>query len=84
MFLEATDCLGLLTHEIHEPLMTEIIKRETKEGDVVLDIGAHIGYYTLMFARLVGKEGKVFAFEPDPDNFTLLKKNIEINRDQRL
>ena len=44
-----------------------------------MDIGANIGYYTLIFARLVGETGRVFAFEPDPANFALLKKNIETN-----
>jgi FkbM family methyltransferase len=64
---------------IYEPLETEIVKKEVKKGDVVLDLGANIGYYTLIFAKLVGEEGKVFAFEPEPTNFSLLKKNVEIN-----
>lgn len=46
---------------------------------VIVDIGAHIGYYTLIAANLIGKDGKVFAFEPAPDNFALLKKNVELN-----
>jgi FkbM family methyltransferase len=62
-----------------EPLGTEIVKKEVKKGDIVLDIGANVGYYTLIFANLVGEEGKVFAFEPSPENFTLLKKNVELN-----
>jgi len=56
-----------------------LVKKEIKNGDVVLDLGAHIGYYTLIFAKLVGDEGRVIAFEPDPSNFALLKKNVEIN-----
>ncbi len=79
MFLDSKDILGLSINGIHEPFETELVKKETKNGDVVLDIGANIGYYTLIFAKLVGEEGKVFAFEPDPDNFSLLKKNVEIN-----
>lgn len=55
------------------------MKKEIKKGNVVLDIGANIGYYTLIFAKLVGEEGRVYAFEPDPTNFALLKKNVEIN-----
>ena len=79
MFLDSKDTLNLSIKGIFEPFETEVVKKEIKKGDVVLDIGANIGYYTLIFAKLVGKEGKVFAFEPDPTNFSLLKKNVEIN-----
>jgi len=78
MFLDEKDSLGLST-SIYESHEMEVVKREVHPGDVVLDIGANIGYYTLMFAKLVGNEGKVFAFEPEPENFSLLKKNVEIN-----
>jgi FkbM family methyltransferase len=79
MFWDSGGILGLLIHGIYEPLETELVKKEIKKGEVVLDIGANIGYYTLIFAKLVGEEGKVFAFEPDPTNFSLLKKNVELN-----
>lgn len=79
MFLDKIDSLGLSIWGIYEPFETELIKKEIKEGDIVLDLGANIGYYILILAKLVGKNGKVFAFEPDPDNFAILKKNIEIN-----
>ncbi len=46
------------------------------EGDVVVDIGAHIGRYTLMAARYASK---VIAVEPEPSNYSLLKANIELN-----
>ena len=78
MFLDKKDSLRLSLHS-HEPLETDLIKKIIKEGNVVLDIGAHIGYYALLFAKLVGGKGKVFAFEPHPDNFALLKKNVETN-----
>jgi FkbM family methyltransferase len=50
-----------------------------KEGDVVLDIGANIGYYVLIESRLVGANGKVYAVEPVQGNLELLKKNVRLN-----
>ena len=44
-------------------------------GAVVVDIGAHIGYYTRLAAKLAGGRGRVYAFEADPENFALLQKN---------
>jgi FkbM family methyltransferase len=79
MFIDKLDSLRVSLRNVWEPFETDLIKKGVNKGDVVLDIGAHIGYYTLMFAKLVGEEGKVFAFEPSPDNFSLLEKNVEMN-----
>ncbi|MGI0058014.1 MAG: FkbM family methyltransferase [Nitrosarchaeum sp.] len=79
LFLDKNDSLCLSINGIYEEFETNIVKKEVKQGDVVIDIGANIGYFTLIFAKLVGDKGKVFAFEPDPTNFELLKKNVEIN-----
>lgn len=59
--------------------MTEIFKKVVKQGDIVVDVGASLGFYTLLAAKLVGEKGKVYAFEPEPTNYSLLLKNIEIN-----
>ncbi len=79
MFLDSKDILELSINGIYEPLATDLVRKAVKGGDVVFDIGANIGYYTLIFAKVVGERGKVFAFEPDPQNFALLRKNVEIN-----
>ena len=79
MFLDVSDTLGLSLNGSYEEFETELVKKEVQREDVVLDIGANIGYYTLIFAKLVGEKGKVYAFEPDPTNFKLLKKNVLIN-----
>lgn len=50
------------------------------KGEVVYDIGAHVGFYTILSAELVGSTGYVYAFEPLPINFCYLKKHIEINK----
>ena len=65
--------------DIREKLLTETLQNEVKEGESVLDIGANIGYYALMEARLVGPYGKVYAVEPVPYNMQSLEKNIGLN-----
>ena len=49
------------------------------EGSVVLDIGAHVGGFSMMFASCVGKEGKVISFEPNPRTFESLKFKADNN-----
>jgi FkbM family methyltransferase len=65
--------------EKYEPYETQLILKQAKSGDVVVDVGANIGYYTVLLADKIGKIGKVYAFEPDKTNFEILKKNIEVN-----
>jgi FkbM family methyltransferase len=79
MYLDSNDSLLLSIYGTYEPFTTEIIKKEVKKNYIVIDIGANIGWYTLTFAKIVGNDGKIFSFEPEPTNFALLKKNIEIN-----
>jgi FkbM family methyltransferase len=79
MWLDDKDTLELGRHGIYEPFETGLFLKEIKSGQTVVDVGANIGYYTLLAARLVGPEGRVYAFEPDPTNFGLLRKNVEAN-----
>jgi len=64
----------------YEPYLTKLMLSKIKAGDVVIDIGANIGYDTVLFADKVGKKGKVIAIEPDPTNFEILQKNIKENK----
>jgi len=79
MYIDAMDSLNLSIEPIFEPLITQFIRATVRPGDAVVDIGANIGYYTLLLAKLTGPEGTVFAFEPEPENFSLLLRNIELN-----
>jgi methyltransferase, FkbM family len=63
-----------------ESLMARLFTKVIRPGMVVLDIGAFVGWYTLLAARQVGKHGKVYAFEPDPRNYELLAENLRLNR----
>jgi FkbM family methyltransferase len=69
----------LAAHGIFQPLQTRWLCNFIRPGDTVLDIGADIGYYTLLMGRLAGQHGKVFAFEGDPENFGILEKNVRLN-----
>jgi len=71
---------GLLVERSYEPLETKTIKGLVKKGEVVIDAGANIGYYTVMLSKLVGETGKVYSFEPSKKCFRLLKKNVEVNK----
>lgn len=75
---------AIIRNGVYEKNETEFIQRHVKSDDVLVDIGANIGYYTLLFAKLIGKNGKTFAFEPEIKNFQILTKNISINNLQNV
>lgn len=64
---------------LYEQTMTGIFKKAVKPGDVVVDVGANVGYFTLLAAKLTGESGRVFAFEPEPDTFMRLSRNAALN-----
>ena len=69
----------ILWHHSYEDFSTGFIKTKIKDGDIALDIGANIGYFTVLFSYWVGRDGKVFSFEPEDRSHYLLKKNTRIN-----
>lgn len=62
-----------------ESYETSLTLKHLQPGDVYVDVGANIGYYTLVAAQRVGLQGKVFSYEPDADNFALLQSNVALN-----
>lgn len=75
------DSIGkhILRQEIWEPHLISFMKHFIKEGQICLDIGANFGWHTLHMAKITGKTGSVYAFEPLKENVYLLKKNINEN-----
>jgi len=61
----------------HEVETTQQVQHLVKPGMVVLDIGAHVGYYARMFSALTGSSGRVVAFEPHPRTHQFLKQNVD-------
>ncbi len=80
-WLNETSCVdkSIIDTGIWESKSTDIVKKLVKKGDVVLDVGANIGYYTVIISKIVGNEGKVIAFEPTKYFGDVLEKNIYEN-----
>lgn len=63
-----------------EPAFMKILRNEVQPGMVVMDLGANLGYVSLIMAEIVGSSGKVYAIEPNPHNYKILNKNISTNQ----
>lgn len=62
-----------------DPLHSQLFLDSLKPNFTVFDIGANVGYYTVLASKIIGKGGRIYAIEPNPDNLDLLKKNIKLN-----
>lgn len=74
--IDSKDSLNLAIDGLYERFETAFVRRTLREGQSFVDLGAHIGYYSRLAASIVGPMGEVFAFEPAPENFELLKANV--------
>jgi FkbM family methyltransferase len=63
-----------------EPYAVRVLRAAIEPGDQIFDIGANIGFFSTLFSRWVGDEGRVVAVEPEPENLALLRRNLERNR----
>jgi FkbM family methyltransferase len=62
-----------------EPDVLRFLEAHVTPGSTVYDLGANVGYFTLIAAALTGSSGKVVAYEPLPANATALRRNVELN-----
>jgi FkbM family methyltransferase len=82
MILNANDSgisQELMYKGTHETLSTKILMENIREGMRIVDIGANLGYFALQEAKAVGPKGVVYAIEPVPSNWFLLKQNVALN-----
>ena len=82
LFVDLSDHLiGLpIVRGQYERAELDFIRRTVMPGDNVLDLGAHIGYFTMHMAAIAGPRGTVTAFEPFEDNAALLERSIRENQ----
>ena len=76
---DAVVSYGILADDIWERETTTLFKMLLRPGDVAIDVGANIGYFSVLFALLVGSSGRVLAFEPDEASLRLLQENCKLN-----
>ena len=81
--LDVTDGSARL-HYFHgqpyEPGAAEALRNSLAPGDVFVDVGANIGYFTVLAARIVGDGGRVVAFEPHPEALGILRAAVKVNQ----
>lgn len=70
---------GQIALDAYERFETELFRQSVKEGMTVVDLGANIGYFTVIAGKLVGSKGRIYSYEPEPDNNRRLRQNIEVN-----
>lgn len=70
----------IVNGSLYEPEVSLMLMRVLQEGDGVIDVGANVGFFTVLAAQLVGKTGRVYAFEPEQENFSCLARNIALNQ----
>ena len=65
--------------QLYEPKITKLLLSNLKPGDTFIDVGAHIGYFSIVAASVVGPSGRVYCFEPEPTNYKQIIDHIRAN-----
>lgn len=81
MSVDTSDVVGrvLATSGIWEPNVTAVFLKLLSPGDVCVDVGAHVGYYTLLASKRVGSHGHVYSLEPAATTYAELCANLALN-----
>jgi FkbM family methyltransferase len=81
MYVMPNDCIGsvIVKYRNWEPDVTCVVRNKLRSGDVFLDLGANVGYFSLLASSLVGPAGRVIAFEPNPQNQQLIYESKLLN-----
>jgi FkbM family methyltransferase len=82
LYVMPNDYIGasIIQSKVYEPHVTRQIERLLKRGDVFLDIGANMGYFSMLASKIVDVDGKVLAFEPNPTNVQLILRSLQEGR----
>ncbi|MEJ8854753.1 FkbM family methyltransferase [Variovorax robiniae] len=59
-----------------EPFETDVLRRLARPSDFILDLGGNIGWYGVIASKVIGKDGRLLTYEPDPSNYEILKRNL--------
>lgn len=71
---------ALSAGQFYEPEVSYFLTNVLEAGDTFIDVGAHVGYFSMLAAQVVGPEGKVYAFEPEPRNAARIREHVTLNR----
>jgi len=81
LLVDPSDYLSvlLIRDGVYEPPETDLVTRILREGDTCVDAGCHIGYYSCLFAKLVGAKGRVYSFDANPHACRSTRRNLDLN-----
>ena len=78
------DIQQLILLNVYEAAEIDALSRFARPGSTCIDVGANVGFFACNLAKIVGAEGRVFAFEPDADNVRRLRANVRLNAYERI
>jgi FkbM family methyltransferase len=82
MYVDVSDGTGRLHYfhdEPYEPQLARTLRELLKPGDVFVDVGANVGFFSVLAGRIVGKTGRVVAFEPHPEALARFRQAVTVN-----